>query len=158
MTRASIHPDLQALSFLLGTWAGSGLGEYPTIDDFAYEETATYSHIGKPFVAYGQKTKREGTGEPLHSETGYFRPAGGSRLELVLAQPSGILELHSGEIHGQSIELTTTTVVTTPTAKEVTTVQRSLSVDGDSMRYRVLMGAVGQPHQLHLTALLSRIA
>ncbi|NND13214.1 MAG: FABP family protein [Acidimicrobiia bacterium] len=153
----SIHPDLHPISFLLGTWVGTGSGIYPTIDDFFYDETATYTHVGKPFIAYGQKTRRSDSGEPLHSEAGYFRPSGVSAVELLIAQPSGISELHVGEVSGSTIDLTATSVVTTPTAKEVVSVRRLLMVEGDSMRYQLFMGAVGQPHQLHLSATLKKV-
>jgi hypothetical protein len=48
------------------------------------------------------------------------------------------------------------TVAATPTAKPVATVERVLHVRGDTLTYELWMGAVGQPHQLHLLADLSR--
>jgi hypothetical protein len=156
MSQPLLHPDVEPLSFLLGTWRGEGRGIYPTIDDFTYTEEITFGHVGKPFIAYGQKTKGA-DGNPLHTEFGYYRPVGPEAAELILAQPSGITEIHTGRIEGTSLRFTTETVGLSPTAKDVRSVGRSLTVDGDTLTYRLDMAAVGQEYQLHLTATLQRV-
>jgi hypothetical protein len=155
-----LHPDLEALAPLLGTWAGQGEGKYPTIEPFQYLEEVVFSHVGKPFLAYAQKTKAVADGKPLHAETGYLRVPQPGRVELVLAHPSGITEIEVGtySVTGDRIEveLSTTAIGLTPTAKEVTALGRSLRIDGDEFSYSVQMGAVGQPLQDHLAAVLHR--
>jgi THAP4-like, heme-binding beta-barrel domain len=54
------------------------------------------------------------------------------------------------------VELATTAIGLAPTAKEVTALGRSLRIDGDQLSYSVQMGAVGQPLQDHLAAVLHR--
>lgn len=144
------------LEFLVGTWEGRGTGVYPTIDAFAYEETVEIGAPPKPFLTYSQRTRRAGSGEPLHMEAGYFRPVGPGRLELVIAQPTGIVEVHSGTVDGGHIHLRSDAVARTKQAVRVDTVERVITVDGDVMRYRLLMGAVDRPHQIHLRAELRR--
>ncbi|MGD1282109.1 peroxynitrite isomerase [Mycobacterium seoulense] len=155
-----LHPDIAALAPLLGTWAGRGSGEYPTIQPFDYLEEVVFSHVGKPFLAYAQKTKAPADGKPLHAETGYLRVPQPGHVELVLAHPSGITEIEVGtySVTGAliEIELSTTEVGLTPTAKEVTALGRSFRIDGDELSYSVRMGAVGQPVQHHLAAVLHR--
>lgn len=160
MTGPALHPDVAHLSFLLGTWRGRGSGIYPTIESFDYLEEVTFGHVGKPFLAYSQKTRHAETDLPLHAETGYLRPVGSDRLELVIAQPTGIVELHEGVFHatesGGSFALATTAVQLTASARPVDHVTRSLQIDGDVMDYQVDMAAVGEELQRHLTATLQR--
>src|ERR1700753_4261002 len=130
-----LHRDLQELAPLLGAWEGRGSGEYPTIEPFEYLEEVAFSHVGKPFLAYGQKTRAAADGKPLHAETGYLRVPQPGRVELVLAHPSGIAEIEVGtySVTGDRIEveLSTSEIGLTPTAKEVTALGRSLHIHGD---------------------------
>jgi hypothetical protein len=155
-----LHPDLEALAPLLGTWAGRGKGKYPTIQTFEYLEEVVFSHVGKPFLVYTQKTKAVADGRPLHAEMGYLRVPQPGRVELVLAHPNGITEIDAGtySVIGDviEVELSSTAIGLAPTAKEVNELGRSLRVEGDDLSYTVRMGAVGLPLQDHLAAALHR--
>ncbi len=154
---AELHPAIAPLAALVGTWTGGGHGVYPTIEPFDYGETVTFSHTGRPFLAYGQTTTDAVDGRPLHTETGYWRIVGPDRAEAVIAQPTGIAEVLAGTVSAGVVRLRSTDVARTPTAKEVTVVERVLTVDGDALRYELSMAAVGQAFTLHLTGELRRV-
>ena len=174
--RPVLHPDIAHLAPLLGTWRGRGQGSYPTIESFGYVEEVTFGHVGKPFLAYTQKTRHAETELPLHAEAGYLRPVGTDRVELVLVQPSGIVELHEGTVASGSsdgttaglvIDLESTHVLTTATAKDATAVARSITIadrttesdrQATELRYRLSMAAVGLELQHHLAATLHKVS
>lgn len=156
-----LHPDIAVLEPLLGTWAGRGKGSYPTIESFEYLEEITFGHVGKPFLAYGQRTRHADDNRPLHAETGYWRchTAGGQDVvEVVLAHPTGIVEVQQGPFDGRVFDLASVQLGATPTAKNVTQVVRRFELVGDELRYTVAMAAVGQPLTHHLEAVLLRQA
>ena len=151
------HPDIAPLAFLLGTWRGEGIGGYPTMESFRYGEEVTFRHNGKPFLAYAQRTWALDDGRPLHAETGYWRPQPGGGVELVLAHPTGVVEIYYGTVTGTRIELATDVVVRTKTAKEVTALTRLFGLVDGKLMYAVDMAAVGQTLQSHLSATLERV-
>jgi hypothetical protein len=153
----SIHPAAAALGFLLGTWVGEGHGHYPAVAPFAYGEEIRFWHVGKPFLAYTQRTWALDDGRPLHTEAGYWRPGTGVGVELVLAQPSGHVEVHEGTLVGTTVSVSSRLVGATSTAKEVTSVTRRLVAEGDVLRYVLSMAAMGQSLQEHLAAELRRV-
>jgi hypothetical protein len=165
-----LHEALARVAGLLGTWGGEGAGDYPTIDPFAYRETVRFSHVGKPFLAYAQRTWHPGTGAPMHAETGYLRlPApdrvasgsGRYRAELVLAHPTGIVEVEEGDLEVAddgvlTLTSATTTIGRSATAKDVRSLRRRFVLDGDELRYDVWMAHADTPDTHHLAAVLRR--
>ena len=157
-----LHPDLAHVATLLGSWSGRGHGEYPTIQPFDYIETISFEHVGKPFLAYRQRTRS--TTEPalpLHAEAGYWRFPAGGRVEVTISHPTGIGEIEEGELDIAAdgtitIALAASTIARSGTAKEVTAITRRFVVQGDTLTYDVAMAAVGQPLQHHLSATLHR--
>lgn len=160
-----LHPELRHVASLVGTWSGTGRGEYPTITSFEYAEAITFAHVGKPFFAYQQRTRSIGSPEqpglPMHAESGYWRFPAPGRVEVVLSHPTGVTEIEEGTIEITLdgtfvIALATTSVTLSSTAKSVTGVERTFRIAGDTMDYEVRMAAVGLPMQHHLAARLVR--
>lgn len=159
-TAPPLHPDLGTLAPLLGEWSGTGHGSYPTIEPFDYVEHLRFGHTGKPFASYVQRTRSATDDRPLHAETGYLRVSGTDRVELVVAQPTGVVEVDEGELHATGgtlrLVLRSRLVGLTSTAAEVLAVERTLEVAGDVLLVTLAMAAVGQPLTHHLAAELRR--
>jgi hypothetical protein len=155
------HPDLAPIAFLLGRWEGAGVGGYPTIESFQFGQEITFSHNGKPYLSYVSRTwllDAAGVpGRPLATETGFWRPRPEGRLEVVLAHPTGIVEIYLGEVSGTKIEMATDLVASTESAKEVRAGHRLYGQVGVDLAYAFDMAAVGQPLQPHISAQLKRV-
>ncbi|CAM5491765.1 Peroxynitrite isomerase OS=Streptomyces alboniger OX=132473 GN=CP975_04250 PE=3 SV=1 [Streptomyces alboniger] len=88
------HALLAPVLDLIGTWRGTGRGEYPTLDeDFAYEQEVTFSHDGRPFLRYESRAWLvDADGRPLRPsarESGWWRLQPEGRVEALITQPTG---------------------------------------------------------------------
>lgn len=152
----AVHPGIEPLAFLIGTWEGTGSGQYPTIAPFTYGEEIRIGHVGRPFLSYSQRTWDLADGRALHGEVGYWRMRADGGVELLVAHPTGIVEIEEGRLEGSVIELTSELVGTTASAKAVTVLSRRFALDGEVLTYRLEMAALGEPTQPHLEAVLRR--
>ncbi len=152
-----LHPDVAPLAALLGTWRGEGEGHYPTIAPFRYGEQVRFWHVGKPFLGYVQRTWSADDQRPLHAESGYWRAGPDGHVEVVLAHPTGIVEVLEGRLEAGRIDLASHAVVGTSSAKSVTAIERHLELGETVLRYTLAMAAVGEPLRPHLAAELRRL-
>ncbi|MEU4079398.1 FABP family protein [Streptomyces venezuelae] len=156
------HELLAPVTGLLGTWTGTGRGEYPTLaEDFTYAQEVTFSHDGRPFLHYEARAWLTGAdGVPLRPaarESGWWRLKPEGLIEALITQPTGIAEIMVGRVEDGAVDLTTHTVALAPTAKHVEATRRRYTLtDGDTLDFVHDLAAVGQRLQHHLSARLRR--
>ena len=161
-TGPDVHPGILGLLPLLGEWTGVGQGDYPTIEGFHYGQWIRFSHDGRPFLAYESRTWLIGMdGEiirPAAREVGWWRSSGRDDFEVLLAHPTGIVEVYVGRaVTPTQWELATDVVARTVTAKEVAANKRLYGIVEGALMYAVDMAAQGQELQPHLSARLERV-
>jgi hypothetical protein len=166
-TGPDLHASLSGLLPFVGIWRGRGSGDYPTIEPFEYAQEIRISHDGRPFLAYESRAWLvTPEGEPIRPggrEWGWWRPVmvegkATDEIEAMFCTPTGIMELHVGQLRGVQLEMSTDAVMRTATAKEVSAGHRLYGIVDRALLYAQDMAAVGQPLTAHLAARLTRIA
>ena len=142
---------------------GDGDGRYPTIESFGYHEQVTFGHVGKPFVAYAQRTTAADDGRPLHAETGYLRVPHRRPDRARPRAPDRDHRARGGDRHVDDgvLRIELATYDRRPHGDHRRQGGRPWSSDrctwtATSWPTQVRMAAVGQPLQHHLAASLRR--
>jgi hypothetical protein len=150
------HPALQPLAFLLGEWRGSGRGEWPTTEPFRYEEEMAFTHVGEPWLQYAQRAFGPGDGVTIHAEVGFWRPLEDGTLDVVLAHPLGVAEVTEGAVDGRAVRLLSSVVARGRHGEAVRHLERRIDVEGDVLRYELLMETDTVSLRRHLSGELRR--
>lgn len=171
-------PALIPLAWLLGRWEGAGVVGYPTMEEARFGQEVEFSQDGRPFLHYrsqaylldddGNQVRR------LASETGYWRvpqPADdgahpdvepqrqqpGTDVEVLLAHPTGFVEIYLGRVDGPRVDLATDVVARSSTSKEYNAARRMYGLVEGDLLWVMDMAAVGQPMGAHASARLKRV-
>ena len=156
-----LPPDLAPLAWLVGRWEGAGVVGYPTIESANFGQEVEVSHDGRPFLSWRSRSwLLDDAGEkvrPLATEVGFWRPQPDGEVELLLAHPTGIVEMYYGTAEPAKIELRTDSVVRSPRAKEYSAAHRLYGLVNSNLLWVMDMAAVGQPLQSHVSAELKRV-
>ena len=170
MSVSDLPEELIPLSWLIGRWAGVGLGQYPTIEDFRFGQEVSFSTDGRPFLTYWSRTwllDDDGNRvRPLASETGFWRPRPDNHFEAQLAHPTGYAEVWYGRVEitgleqaritGARAEMRTDVVARTESAKDYSQGHRLYGLVDGKLLWTFDMTAMGQPMSNHLAASLGR--
>lgn len=127
-------------------------------NSFRYGEELHFSHpaSGKPVIAYSHKTWKLDSGQPMHSESGYWRPKPDGSLEVVIAQSTGLAEVLKGTYSAEDnvIKLHSQVVANASKVREISRVYEM--VNGD-LHYVVQMATNLTTLQPHLKAVLKKL-
>ncbi|MDA2963207.1 MAG: FABP family protein [Actinomycetota bacterium] len=155
-----LHPDLNPLAWMIGTWRGKGHGDYPTIDSFDFAQEVVFNHDGRPFLTfYSRSWLLDKEGEILRpgaSETGFWRIKANNVLEVVISHSSGISEGWVGTFDGPKIQLVLDRGYSAPSAKIVTAGVRLYGLVASELFYAYDMATQGQELQAHIWSSLER--
>ncbi len=84
-----LHPDLNPLAWLVGSWRGKGHGEYPGIESFQFAQEVTFSHDGRNFLTYFSRSwiidENNEIVQTASSETGFWRVKPDNQLEVLIS-------------------------------------------------------------------------
>lgn len=155
--------ELAHLSWLIGAWGGIGEGQYPTVAPFRYEQNAEFACDGRDFLEYRAISwivdEQDNRLRPSDTETGYLRAQPNNGVEMLLAHPTGFVELWvgrvevssmvDGRITGAKMELTTDAVVRSQSAIDVSAGHRLYGLVGGRLLATYDMVAMGHPLANH---------
>ncbi len=162
-TGAPLSDALLAVLPLVGEWAGQGIGAAAsTRSSFAFRQHVTFAHDGRPFLAYASRSwlidEDEHDIRPAFRESGFWRPgAGPDDLEVVTVSITGLAQLFVGAAGDQRWEIATTSIVSTPTAKQVAGERRLYAISGDTLAYATELALTPDEYTPHLNATLLRV-
>lgn len=157
---ADLPPALAPVAWLIGRWEGAGVVGYPTMESSHFGQELTIGHDGRPFLTWHSLTwllAEDGSRlRASASESGFLRVLDDGDVELLLAHPTGILEMYFGTPGQARLELRTDSVVRSVHAKEYNAATRLYGLVDSDLMWAMDMAAMGEPLTSHASAQLKR--
>lgn len=157
----NLPEPLYPLAWMVGRWEGVGLFSYPTMDDGRFGQALDISCDGEPFLRWESASwVLDEDGErvrPFATESGFLRLTEQGTPELMLAHPTGIVEIYVGTSEPAKLLLPVSNAMRTPTAHEYVQGSRMYGLVNGELFWALDMEAHGQPMTSHMSAQLRRV-
>lgn len=145
------------LVLLEGLWAGNGVGQFPTISSFNYDETIRFSiDHSRQIILYEQKTFLKEEQRNSHWEAGFIFPdaVAPGKIKINNVQSGGRVEIMEGWFEANKLILETTQFFND---LRMITAKRIWQWTDTVFTYEMHMHTSSSPEQLrHLTASLTK--
>ena len=148
MSIPALHLDLLPVAWLVGTWTGNGFvverengGGDGGIVEVPVELEVTFHHTGAPVLGYALRITRAGVEED--GEVGWWRVRPDAddlarvHLEVLLAHPTGVVEVYVGDAADATIRLATDLVAHTETGAPVAAASRQYGIRANTLVFVV---------------------
>ncbi|KJK56830.1 FABP family protein [Saccharothrix sp. ST-888] len=107
---SDLHKDVVPLAFLLGTWEGAGVYDFPGTEKCNFGQEIIFRHDGRPFLEFRSRTwvlNNEGEKlHPLETEHSFWRitsnqhgTSGEREIEVSSVRDDGTVEIWYGKLH-----------------------------------------------------------
>lgn len=167
---SGLHKDVVSLAFLLGTWEGAGVFDFPGSEKCNFGQEVVFRHDGRPFIEYRSRTWRlneQGEKvEPLESESGYWRvttnqhgTSGEREIEVSSVRSDGTVEIWYGKLADgkPQIDLATDAVATIEGAPPYTGGKRLFGLVNDDLLWVGEKAAPEVPLRPYMSAQLKKV-
>ena len=169
MTAPALHLDLLPVAWLVGTWTGDGFvveREDPATGGGGVVEVPvalemTFRHTGAAVLGYALRVTRHGVEED--GELGWWRirpheeDLARVHLEVLLAHPTGVVEVYVGEAADATIHLATDLVAHTETGVPVAAASRQYGIRANTLVFVVDEATGERGLQSRLSGQLERV-
>ncbi len=167
-----LAPEVYPLAWLVGSWTGRGVIEYPDIPRTEFRSDVTFDHDGGPYLIYRSTwtvVGQDGEDGPVwSSEQGYWRvppetPEGLNLseglypVELMLADASGSIALLIGAVGNGKIELASDLMARSASAPDVGGASRLYGYVGGELMFAFDIAAFGNELRSYASGRMSRI-
>jgi len=160
-----VAPELLSVLPLLGEWHGEGVmaSAAAGLDgDSRFGQWVRFGHDGRDFLSYESRTWRltdDGAiVGPDVRESGFWRPRGDDDVELLVANPDGLVEIYAGRARTTtSWELAADVLARTPDAPDVARAVRLYGIVDGALMYAIDRAGADQELRPTMSARLERI-
>jgi hypothetical protein len=174
-----LAPEVYPLAWLVGTWRGEGVVDYPGIDEAAFTQEIVVSSDGGPYLSYTSTIRLvvapadtaaledEPEAPVWQTESGYWRvpperptdwglTEDQHPVELLVADPSGHVALYIGAVGKGRIDLVSDAMVRAASGAEVSAGKRLYGLVNGELMWAHDIAAFGHPMQSYASGRLAR--